>query len=213
MKTVLAFGDSLTFGYDAPAASRHAFADRWPSRLEAGLAGRARVIADGLNGRTTMFDDHGMAADRNGARILPTLLSAHMPLDAVVIMLGSNDLKPYICGVANGAAAGMRRLAQIVRSHPYDCGGGVPALVLVAPPHCGPSGRPNGLPAMDRSIAESEKLAELYQEVANDVGAAFFDAATVARPISFDGVHLDVAATCAIGEALVPVVEKVLSQP
>jgi lysophospholipase L1-like esterase len=209
MKTVLAFGDSLTFGHDAVRNARHAYEDRWPSALEAGLAGRGRVIADGLGGRTTMFDDHATAADRNGSRLLPTALMTHMPLDAVVIMLGSNDLKPFICGEANGAAVGMRRLAQIVRSFPYEFGS-VPALVLVSPPHCGPTDRPNGLPAMDRSIAESEKLAGLYRQVAEDVGAAFFDASTVARPVRFDGVHLDGPATRAIGEALVPIVEKAL---
>jgi lysophospholipase L1-like esterase len=209
MKTVLAFGDSLTFGYDAARNTRHAHADRWPSTLEAGLGGRARVIADGLNGRTTMFDDYATAADRNGTRLLPTALMTHMPLDAVVIMLGSNDLKPFICGAANGAAAGMRRLAQIVRTFPYDMGE-VPALVLVSPPHCGPSERPGGLPAMDRSIAESEKLASLYRQIAQDVGASFFDASTVAKPIGFDGVHLDASATRSIGEALVPIVKKAL---
>ena len=209
MKTVLAFGDSLTFGHDAERSARHAYEDRWPSVLEAGLAGRARVIVDGLNGRTTMFDDHATSADRNGARILPTLLMAHMPLDAVVIMLGSNDLKPFICGVANGAAAGMRRLAQIVKTHSYDFGS-VPALVLVSPPHCGPSDRPGNLPAMDRSIAESEKLAGLYAQVANDFGASFFDASNVARPVRFDGVHLDGPNTRAIGTALIPIVEQAL---
>lgn len=209
MKTVLAFGDSLTFGHDAERSVRHAYEDRWPSVLEAGLAGRARVIVDGLNGRTTMFDDYATAADRNGARTLPTVLMAHMPLDAVVIMLGSNDLKPFICGAANGAAAGMRRLAQIVKTHPYDFGS-APALILVAPPHCGPTARPGNLPAMDRSIAESEKLAGLYAQVASDFGAAFFDASRVARAIQFDGVHLDGPNTRAIGAALVPIVKQAL---
>ena len=35
MKTVLCYGDSLTWGYDAGSQSRHAYEDRWPSALEA----------------------------------------------------------------------------------------------------------------------------------------------------------------------------------
>ena len=210
MKTVLAFGDSLTFGTNAATLLRHAYEDRWPSALEAGLTGRARVIAEGLGGRTTAFDDFSAAADRNGARVLPTLLSTHTPLDAVVLMLGANDLKPYICGKASGTAAGMRRLVQIVQTHLYDSGGTVPAIVVVSPPHFGPSDNPDGLPVMDRSIEESLKLAPLYAKVAQENGAYFFDASTVATPSRVDGVHLDGPNTRAIGEALVSIVEKAL---
>lgn len=210
MKTVLAFGDSLTFGTNAATLLRHAYEDRWPSALEAGLTGRARVIAEGLGGRTTMFDDYSTAADRNGARVLPTLLATHTPLDAVVIMLGSNDLKPFICGKVSAIAVGMRRLVQIVQTHPYDSGGTVPAVIIVAPPHCGPSDNPDGLPVMDRSIEESRKLAPLYAKVAQENGAYFFDASTVATPSRVDGVHLDGPNTRAIGVALVSIVEKAL---
>src|SRR5688572_10309161 len=75
--TVLCYGDSLTWGYDPAGPSRHRLEDRWPSVLAAGLGGRFHVIAEGLNGRTTAFDDHLSAADRNGARLLPTLLESH----------------------------------------------------------------------------------------------------------------------------------------
>src|SRR5687767_10512572 len=106
MKTILAYGDSLTFGADAETLGRHRYEDRWPTVLEQGLGGAARVIAEGLGGRTTVFDDFSAAADRNGARTLPTLLESHKPLDLVVIMLGTNDLKLYINGTAFGAAMG-----------------------------------------------------------------------------------------------------------
>lgn len=210
MKTILAFGDSLTWGYDAPSGRRYPFADRWPTVLEAGLGGKARVIAEGLNGRTTAYDDHTAAPDRNGARILPTLLSTHSPLDAVLIMLGSNDIKPFLAGAANGAAAGLRRLCEIVARHPYDGGGRVPALLIISPPPCGPSDLPGGAPSQDRDIAESARLAPLYAQVGADNGAAFFDAGAVARVGRADGLHLDVANTRAIGTALVPVVSRIL---
>ena len=58
MKTVLCYGDSLTWGYDAASLDRHPLEDRWPSVLQATLGGGVEVIAEGLNGRTTAFDDH-----------------------------------------------------------------------------------------------------------------------------------------------------------
>ena len=135
MKTILAYGDSLTFGANPqPGGPRHAYEDRWPSVLEHRLAGKARVIAEGLGGRTTASDDWYANADRNGARILPTLLESHSPLDLVIIMLGTSDLKPAICGSALEASFGMRRLVQLIRGHYAGKGEVAPEIIIVAPP-------------------------------------------------------------------------------
>lgn len=210
MKTILAYGDSLTFGADPYTdGARHAYEDRWPTRLEAGLEGKARVIAEGLGGRTTVFDDFSSVADRNGARVLPTLLKSHAPLDAVIIMLGTNDMKDYICGSALGAAMGMKRLAEIVRVHPYSVGS-TPEVVLVAPPHCVATEHPDLSPMFRHGMGESHLLAGHYERVARDIGCHFFDAASVAKADPADGVHLDAANTRAIGDALAPVLKDIL---
>ena len=91
-KQILAFGDSLTWGANPGGRGRHRFEDRWTSVVEENLIG-VRVIAEGLGGRTTSFDDYSAMADRNGVKVLPTLLGSHYPLDLVAIMLGTNDLK------------------------------------------------------------------------------------------------------------------------
>jgi lysophospholipase L1-like esterase len=209
-KTILAFGDSLTYGADAETGGRHRFEDRWPSVLAAGLEGSARVIAEGLGGRTTMFDDHGAAADRNGVRILPTLLGSHYPLDLVIIMLGTNDLKPHVCGTVLGAGAGIERLVEIIRIYPYGRGAATPQVLIVAPPLFGQTVGGDWQPSGGRSIAESQKLAPRYRAAAAYCGCAFFDAAEVATASTVDGVHLDAANTRAIGQALVPVVRPLL---
>ena len=210
-KTILAFGDSLTWGADPVSGGRHRFEDRWPSVLEAGLGGAARVIAEGLGGRTTMFDDHGAAAERNGVRILPTLLGSHSPLDLLIIMLGTNDLKPHVCGTALGAGSGIERLAEIARTYPYGGDAAVPQVLIVAPPLFGETVGGDWQPAGGRSIAaESRKLAPRYREAADYCGCAFFDTAAVATASPVDGIHLDAANTRAIGQALVPVARQLL---
>ncbi len=40
MKTILAFGDSLTWGFRAGEWTRHDYADRWPNSLQWGWAAR-----------------------------------------------------------------------------------------------------------------------------------------------------------------------------
>lgn len=74
MKNILAFGDSLTWGFEAGTFARHPFEVRWPNALAAGLNGKARVIEEGMNGRTTVFPDPTDIAERNGAVALPMLL-------------------------------------------------------------------------------------------------------------------------------------------
>jgi lysophospholipase L1-like esterase len=212
MKTILAFGDSLTYGADAETGARHAFEDRWPSVLEAGLGGTVRVLAEGLGGRTTAFDDWTSSADLNGARILPVLLKSHQPLEAVVIMLGTNDLKRYVNGSALAAAMGMKRLAQIVRSFPYDPGHPVPEVLLVSPPFPVETDHANLKPMFEGGTEEAKKLAGHYRRIANELGCAFFDAATIAVATPLDGVHLDAANTRRIGEGLVPVVKSILAR-
>ncbi len=213
MKTILAFGDSLTYGANPiTGGPRHAHEDRWPTTLERGLEGKARVIAEGLGGRTTVLDDAYAAADRNGARLLPTLLESHSPLDLVVIMLGTNDLKPFHGRTAQEAANGMRRLVQITRGHFQKPGDTVPKIILVAPPHLVDSDHPEMMSHFGReaAIAESKQFARWYKLRADEYGAGFFDASTVAVADAADGVHLDAANTRKIGEGLVPLVKSTL---
>ncbi|HUH77444.1 MAG TPA: SGNH/GDSL hydrolase family protein [Devosia sp.] len=211
MKTILAYGDSLTFGADPRGGGlRHALEDRWPSALEAGLAGKARVIAEGLGGRTTVFDDFSNAADRNGARVLPTMLESHKPLDLVIIMLGTNDLKLYLNGTAFGAAMGVKRLAEIVRTHPYG-EMPTPKVMLVAPPLTVETAHVDLHPMFSPRADEAKLFDYYYSRIAKEIGAGYFNAASVCEASPLDGVHLDAANTRAIGQGLVPVVQNLLS--
>jgi lysophospholipase L1-like esterase len=210
MKTVLSYGDSLTWGYNPVGPSRHALADRWPSVLQAALGPQVQVIAEGLNGRTTAFDDHLAAEDRNGTRVLPTLLGMHSPLDLVIIMLGSNDMKPWIHGNPLAAKQGMARLVNIVRNHPYPLEAAAPLVLLVSPPSVSRTENAEFAGMFAGGDEASRKLAGLYSLLADEAGCGFFDAGSVAETTPLDGVHLDAANTRAIGQALAPVVRAML---
>jgi len=210
MKTILCYGDSLTWGYDPEGPARHAYEDRWPSMLQAALGDSAVFIAEGLNGRTTGFDDHLGPADRNGARALPTLLASHAPVDLVIIMLGTNDLKPWIAGRAVVASKGVQRLIDIVRGHPWAMGAQVPEILVVAPPPMVETGDPDFGAMFEGGVEQSHMLASLYADLADEAGCGFFDAGSVAKASPIDGVHLDAKSTRAIGKGLEPVVRMML---
>ncbi len=92
MKTVLCFGDSNTWGYDpdaslaSPFPIRHPHDVRWTGVLARELGAGWRVIEEGQNGRTTVFEDPH-TPHRKGLDYLPAALESHKPLDAVVLML------------------------------------------------------------------------------------------------------------------------------
>jgi lysophospholipase L1-like esterase len=210
MKSILCYGDSLTWGFEAGTMKRHAFEDRWPNVLAAGLEGKARTIAEGLNGRTTIYDDFAVQEDRNGARTLPVMLSTHQPLDLVIIMLGSNDLKFGGRCRAIDAKWGMERLVEIVKQFPYGPGSSLPEILIMAPPQlCSTKDEDFDL-AFGHAIEESKNFARHYAKLASETGCHFFDAARVAKADPTDGVHLDARNTRAIGEALVGPVRKIL---
>ena len=72
--------------------------------------------------------------DKNGRAQLPVALRTHRPLDLVVIMLGTNDMKKRFSLLPVDIAYGAAELGKLVES--YDYGGAwypVPQVLLVSP--------------------------------------------------------------------------------
>ena len=57
MRTILCYGDSNTWGYDPVTGERLGREERWPGVLARELGDGYAVIEEGLNGRTTVWDD------------------------------------------------------------------------------------------------------------------------------------------------------------
>ena len=211
MKSILAFGDSLTWGFRAGEWTRHDWEDRWPNALASGLKGNARVIDEGMNGRTTVFPDPTEGAERNGAVALPMLLTTHQPLDLVIIMLGTNDIKYANRCRAFDASMGMARLIEIVNKFSFLPSYTTPQILIMSPPALVPTADEWFNDLWGHAIAESKLFAKHYARVAKDTGVHFFDAGSVAVADPTDGGHLDAENTRAIGTALVPVVKGILA--
>ena len=162
----------------------------WSTRLSDGAHTSSRK---GSAGRTTAFDDHTGFPDRNGAPAsLPTSLATHAPLDAIIVMLGNSELRKYV-GNAVGAAHGMKRLIEIIRTYPYDRPYTAPSIVVVAPPRLVATKHPDLGPMFEGSIeAVRADWRNTIERLALDVGATYFDAETVATMSPIDGAHLDV---------------------
>ena len=210
MRSILAFGDSLTWGYDPVSRGRHAYEDRWTSVLQKALGHGVRVIPEGLNGRTTAYDDHLADCDRNGVRLLPSVLETHKPIDLVIILLGTNDLKRGIQGTAIGATSGIKRLVKLVQHHDWGFDFDAPEVLDVAPPAIRETANVMFGAMFNHSVEEGAMLASMYRDAADELGCGFFDAGSVAQTTPLDGIHLDADNTRAIGRGLEPVVRMML---
>jgi lysophospholipase L1-like esterase len=133
MPVIVVFGDSNTWGYDPATGGRFSRAQRWPSVLQRELGSDFEVIAEGLNGRTTVHDDP-IEPYRCGADALPPCLMSHAPVDLVVLALGCNDLKKRFSVSAFDIAEGAGRLIFLARAYGQGANGRPPKILLVAPP-------------------------------------------------------------------------------
>jgi lysophospholipase L1-like esterase len=210
MPVIVAFGDSNTWGYDPATGGRFPRAQRWPSVLQRELGADFEVIAEGLNGRTTVHDDP-IEPYRRGADALPPCLMSHAPLDLVILALGCNDLKKRFSLSAFDIAEGAARLIFLARAYGEAPDGGAPKILLVAPP---PIAKLSAYAEMFEDGAEKSRLlGERYRAVAEREGAAFLDAGAVIRCSDLDGIHYEADQHELLGMSAAKAVRSALAAP
>jgi lysophospholipase L1-like esterase len=187
MKTILCYGDSNTYGYDPfNGGKRYPRDITWPGILEKLQSGESRVIEEGLNGRTTGFSDSIDPYMDGSKYVLPCILS-HLPLDWIVIMLGTNDCKERFRLTGEEIASSMERLLRTVteclRWEKSDA-----KLLLIAPVPL--KSAAVGVKNSARSVRESLKLPSLYGQLSEKFEIRFLDASSVVSGIGPDGIHL-----------------------
>ncbi|MBR2571447.1 MAG: SGNH/GDSL hydrolase family protein [Clostridia bacterium] len=199
MKTILCFGDSNTWGYmpkvDRPvldATNRYPWGVRWTSLLDARLGDGYRVVEEGLNGRTTMFDCP-MEDHRNGLKDIDVCLLTHNPIDMIVITLGTNDVKPAFNMSPYIIAHGIERLIARVRANLCGPGGKDPQILIVAPIRIGENVEKQwlGVEFDASSLRKDAMLAEEYRKVAEAQGVHFLDAGARITADPADCIHMN----------------------
>jgi lysophospholipase L1-like esterase len=213
-KRILVFGDSNSWGFVPCAANqtttRYDAATRWPAVMAARLGAGVELVEEALSGRTTNLDDlqidlpsaHLRGATLNGAKLLPAILASHLPLDLVIIMLGTNDLKTRFKRSAHEIALAALGLARLIK----ECEGGVntiyptPKVLLLAPPPLGTGFHDPAEWAGSRE--KSLALGSALRDAAAVANLPFLDAGEVITTHGMDGIHLTAEAHLKLGEAV-----------
>ncbi len=206
-RTVLCFGDSNTWGRDPHSTARLPEASRWPNALQAELGDGYHVIAEGLNGRTTVWEDP-IEEHRCGKTYLPPCLLTHQPLDLVVLMLGTNDLKKRFSVSAFDIGRSIGLLLDIIQNSASGIDGGAPPILLMSPP---PVGKLSEFAEMfEGALEKSVRLPHFYRLHAEQRGCRFFDTAEIIRSSDADGIHFEPQDQVKLGRAVAGIVREML---
>lgn len=189
MKTILCYGDSNTYGLMSDLLNRYPRNVRWPGRLQKQLGEDFYVIEEGLGGRTTVWDDP-VEEYKNGKKYLLPCLDSHKPIDLVVLMLGTNDLKarfgvsPFDIGVS------IENLVHTIQKSDAGPGFGAPKVLLIVPVPIHSVGRKEDLDQMIPDMdVRSEALRVYYKNVAERCGVYYLDPCGKVEVNETDGIH------------------------
>lgn len=193
-RTLLCFGDSNTHG-SLPLftlgdpSRRYGPEIRWTRGCARDLGPDWEVIEEGLPGRTAQFDDMYMGAHMNGIDGLRIALESHGPIDALAIMLGTNDTKASFAVPPLQIAGGIAALLNIALSPEMQARHNGFRVLVIAPAPVQEAGCLNAVfwGGRERSLA----LGPLYRDLAQVYGVGFLDAGEHIEVSPTDGVHFE----------------------
>jgi len=192
MKYILCYGDSNTWGCVPEVFQRYDFNVCWPGVMQNILGVEYHVYENVLNGRTTVFDDY-IEEGRCGKEGFPIVLESNAPLDLVIIMLGTNDVKLRFKLEPWDIGWGMDLLIKYVKKANCGRNGNTPKILVAAPIVLGD--------CWDKTI-----LGTVFDKSCN---CEFLDAGLYAKP-SIDCVHMEPEEHKKLGEAFAQKVREIL---
>ena len=203
-KRILCFGDSLTWGYHPVTGERIGEDTRWTGVLQRLLGDEVRVIEEGQNGRTIARDDPA-EGEKNGIKYVVPCMESQKPLDLMVIMLGSNNMKRRFCLNASDIAGEMEEFLKVVLSINRFKLNNKMKILLISPPAPGERGKGSRFEEafdFESTVKVGAALAGKYKELAGRYGCSFLDAGGVVKVSEADGLHLDPEDQTRLGEAV-----------
>ena len=206
-KTILCYGDSNTWGYDPATEDRFDRHTRWAGVMRDVLGDDYWVIEEGLNGRTTVWDDP-IEGYKNGHSYLIPCLETHKPIDLVIIMLGTNDLKVRFFLPPSDIAKGAGVLVNTVQKSDTGRNEQAPPVLLLAPPVVVKLTEFEEM--FEGAEAKSEKFSQHFREIAQEYGCHFLDTAQVIRSSPLDGIHFEATEHRKLGKAVAAKVREIL---
>lgn len=205
-KHIVCFGDSNTHGYCAETNGRFDEMKRWTGLLRKKLGEEYLICEEGLNGRTSSFQDPLSEGLAGLDYILPCLLS-HEPVDLLILMLGTNDCKQRFGLTAKNISDGMKRLVEKAKS--IGAWRDQPQILIVAPGPIRKECEASEAGAeMGICSVKSYELAGYYEKLAQEQGCGFLDAGGIVTMNTIDYMHLDESSHAKLAARLAEIIQR-----
>jgi lysophospholipase L1-like esterase len=198
---ILAFGASNTWGFQPVDPTervlrRLPFEQRWPGVAHHALGRRFEIVEDALPGRTAAVDRAPSAGQSlsgpayNGLTELPEALVRNVPLDIVVLQLGTNDLMSDPNLRPEAFCERIVKLCDVVAKFnfpiPLDGQAKPMKSIVMAPTAIGPmASNPNWVRAEETRV----HALPLLQAAAREHSFTVFDGAQAVPKPGADGLH------------------------
>lgn len=184
---ILCYGDSNTWGYISGSDhQRYSEDERWTGILSKKLGENFTIIEEGLNSRTLISNDERKGKEgKNGFQYLLPCLDSHDPIDVVVLMLGTNELKSAYNKQPDEIGCLLEEyFVSKILERKSQISDRFPKLLIVAPPivkNCAGE-------KFEGAAEKSQKLNEIYQKIAERNKCYFIGNENL--EVGEDGVHL-----------------------
>lgn len=198
---IMVFGDSLSWGYQ-PGSNHQRFdaQTRWPGRLQVLLGNDNEIIEENLNSRgIENGDPRPRKEGRRALDYIEAALDSHDPIDKVIVLLGTNELKNQMNMTAEQVGESMEKLLTIITTRPSQYRKTTPEILLLAPPiineeteYCRAGDKYLG------ATEKSKKLIDVYEQLATKLGIGFVALNSIETGV--DGVHIDAAQHAKVAE-------------
>lgn len=189
---ILCYGDSNTWGYISGSDhKRYGKAERWTSILADSLGSKFEIIEEGLNSRTLTSNDTRPGKEgKNGYEYLIPCLDTHDPIDLVILMLGTNELKTtYNKSTREIGEIFEQYFVKTILNRKSQCKDTYPKLLIITPPVVNEDTQ--NCKADNKYAGASKKSVELnniYKLIAEKYNCYFLS--NQGLETGTDGVHL-----------------------
>ena len=202
-RKIICFGDSNTYGYDPRGwGGRYEESVRWVDILAKHFHHTLEVIPKGMNGRM-------IPASTLEINNLDGIIDRESPVDFLAIMLGTNDLVLTDSPDWEMASMKMRTLLEhLLKSEAVKASG--TKLILIAPPLMFQDAGPES--PFRKYLEHSEKLAEAYRKIAEDLKIILVDSSAWNIEIYQDGVHLTEKGSLEFAEKIISALEEIIAE-
>jgi len=208
-KRILCFGDSYTWGY-IPGTNHERFSEeiRFPKVLQKLLGNDFEIIEEGLNSRTLVSEDERPGKQgRNGSQYLIPCLDSHDPLDLVIIMLGTNEMKhKFQTSSEEIGSLFEENFIKVILNRKSQFRDSYPKLLIISLPVINESAE-YALVRYVGGTAKSKQLSKIYSDIAKTNECYFVDASKLA--VGIDGVHLTEESHVKLAEMLYNAVNQI----